>query len=69
MICLRSQLHLNENTSASEIWNAIVQWRINSRNTPKDIKEWFFNNPFEKLQDKPVDVKFNATIISYVRGK
>ena len=65
MICLRSQLHLNENTSASEIWNAIVQWRINSRNTPKDIKEWFFNNPFEKLQDKPVDVKFNATIISY----
>ena len=59
MICLRSQLHLNKNASASEIWNAIAQWRINSRNTPKDIKEWFLKNPFEKLQDKPVDIKFN----------
>ena len=50
MICLRSQLYLNENTSASEVWNAISQWRINSRNTANDVKTWFSNNPYERLQ-------------------
>lgn len=65
MICLRSQLYLNENTSASEVWNAISQWRINSRNTANDVKTWFSNNPYERLQKKPIDLQFGQTSISY----
>lgn len=65
MICLRTQLHLNENTSASEIWNAISQWRIGSRNTSNDVKTWFSNNPYEKLEKNPIDLQFGPTTISY----
>lgn len=64
MICLRSQLSLKENISAADVWIAISEWRIHSKNTPKKIKRWLQEHPFENLPEKPIDENFGSITLS-----
>lgn len=64
MICLRSQLSLKKDTTAAEAWDAISKWRINSKNTPKKLRAWLSENPYEKLPGIPIDEKIGKVSIS-----
>ena len=64
MICLRSQLSLKKDTTAAEVWDAISKWRINSKNTPKKLRAWLSENPYEKLPGIPIDEKIGKVSIS-----
>jgi hypothetical protein len=64
MICLRSQLHLENSITASDLWSIICTWRSRSNNTPSELKKWFSQTGFEKLPLKPQEKTVESTTVS-----
>lgn len=68
MICLRSQLTLNISATATLIWSKLCEWRIQSRNTPLELKKWFSECSFEKLPFQPVEKVFGKIKVSVYKS-
>jgi len=65
MVWLRSQLKVKNDVEAVSVWDALVSWRSDSKNTPDAFRKWLQENPFSSLQQTPQNVYFDDIQFSY----